>query len=84
LPESIRLSTILTGNHLGQLGNLEKLPDNQEIELIIKDPLIAILLDELRDDQYLLEEELHMIAKDWIDEGRVKDALAALMIIPQK
>lgn len=83
LPENIRLSTILTGNHLGQLGNLEKLPDNDEIELIRKDPLIAILLDELSEDKDLLEEEMQMIAKDWIDEGRVKDALAALMIISQ-
>ncbi|MCS7017736.1 MAG: flavin reductase family protein [Cytophagales bacterium] len=27
LPESIRLSPILTGNHLGKLGNTEQLPD---------------------------------------------------------
>jgi len=32
LPEKIRLSTILTGNDLGMLGNVEKLPTAAEIE----------------------------------------------------
>lgn len=31
LPESIRLSSILTGNHLGKLGNTEQLPDRSAL-----------------------------------------------------
>ncbi|MEL6560588.1 MAG: flavin reductase family protein [Bacteroidota bacterium] len=31
LPESVRMSEILTGNNLGRLGNLEKLPDEGEL-----------------------------------------------------
>ncbi len=80
LPENIRLSAILTGNHLGLLGNLEKLPGSEEIQQIKNDPLVAILLDELKHDPVILEEELHLLGKDWIDRGRVKDALAVLMI----
>jgi flavin reductase (DIM6/NTAB) family NADH-FMN oxidoreductase RutF len=32
LPESVRYSSILTGNHLGQLGNLEHYPTESEID----------------------------------------------------
>lgn len=31
LPESIRYSSILTGNHLGQIGNLESYPTQEEV-----------------------------------------------------
>ncbi|TND07889.1 MAG: hypothetical protein FD123_2879 [Bacteroidetes bacterium] len=31
LPERIRLSNVLTGNHLGQLGNTEQLPQSEEV-----------------------------------------------------
>lgn len=80
LPQEVRLSNILTGNDLGQLGNLEKLPDETDLQRIKNDPLIAILLDELLNDPETLSEELHMLAKDWIEKGRVADALCALML----
>ncbi len=84
LPVHVRLSNILTGNDLGQLGNLEKLPDESDQQRIKNDPLIAILLYELADDPETLTEELHMLAKDWIELGRAKDALSALMLIKNK
>ncbi|MBE0639993.1 MAG: flavin reductase family protein [Bacteroidales bacterium] len=80
LPENVRLSSILTGNHLGQLGNLEKLPDEADLQRIKTDPLVTILFDELADDPETLGEEIHLLAKDWIDQGRVLDALCALML----
>jgi len=36
MPKDIRESTILTGNDLGKLGNVENLPENGEIEEFIK------------------------------------------------
>lgn len=36
IPESIRNSTVLTGNDLGKLGNTEKLPDKETIEAFIQ------------------------------------------------
>jgi len=80
LPQEVRLSNILTGNDLGQLGNLEKLPDVSDLNRIKNDPLITILLDELANNPETLTEELHMLAKDWIEKGRVADALCALML----
>ena len=32
IPEAIRLSNVLTGNNLGQLGNVERLPSAEEVE----------------------------------------------------
>lgn len=37
LPEHIRLSKVLTGNELGQLANLENLPDKEEIENTLRE-----------------------------------------------
>lgn len=80
LPEHVRLSTILTGNDLGQLGNLEKFPDEVDLQRIKNDPLITILFDELANDHETLNEEIHLLAKDWIDQNRVMDALCALIL----
>lgn len=84
LPESVRLSPVLTGNYLGQLGNLEKLPDDVELQRVKSDPLVEILFDELAGDPETLSEELHMLAKDWIDAGKVMDALCALMLTEKR
>src|SRR3546814_18956313 len=32
LPEHIRLSNVLTGNHRGKLGNVDTLPSREEVE----------------------------------------------------
>jgi flavin reductase (DIM6/NTAB) family NADH-FMN oxidoreductase RutF len=37
LPDHIRLSKRLTGNHLGMLGNIEKIPEQKDIESARKD-----------------------------------------------
>lgn len=37
LPEHIRLSKVLTGNELGQLANLEHLPEKEEITEVLKE-----------------------------------------------
>lgn len=80
LPEPIRFSPVLTGNELGQLGNLPQLPSQDEITRIKDHPLIAILFNELAGKPDILSEELHLLASDWIKKGMVKEALAALML----
>lgn len=37
IPEDIRLSKVLTGNDLGMLGNIEKIPSQSEVEEFITD-----------------------------------------------
>jgi flavin reductase (DIM6/NTAB) family NADH-FMN oxidoreductase RutF len=81
LPEKIRYSSVLTGNHLGQLGNIEKLPDKEEILKIKNSPEVAGLLEKAGADAAHLEHLIHETARTWIDSGRVGDALALLMIM---
>ncbi len=80
LPERIRLSKYLTGNHLGQLGNMKSLPSAKDVDKIKKHPVVKNLLISLKNDQINLEQELQLLGRKWIDDGRVADAFAVLMI----
>ncbi|HWI93548.1 MAG TPA: flavin reductase family protein [Flavisolibacter sp.] len=76
LPESIRHSKILTGNHLGQLANVHEMPqvypsfDDEHLKNIIQ--YFSINPDEM-------EKELHQYAGRLLDEGRVDDAWQVLL-----
>ncbi len=71
LPESARLSTVLTGNDLGRLGNLEKLPSPQEIKKMKNTP-------EFRELQNNME-QLHRHVQSLINSGKARIALKWLM-----
>ena len=73
LPESIRLSEVLTGNDLGQLGNVEKLPSDEEV----RDFVAGMNMKKLRSDV----KATHKRAKELIAMGRVDDALKFLMSV---
>jgi flavin reductase (DIM6/NTAB) family NADH-FMN oxidoreductase RutF len=71
LPAPIRLSKVLTGNDLGQLGNLEHLPEDNEIEKA------ALMSDGKSSD------EIHRMAREMIKKGKVMDALALLLSLKE-
>jgi flavin reductase (DIM6/NTAB) family NADH-FMN oxidoreductase RutF len=76
LPESIRNSSILTGNELGQLGNLHEMPvidpsfDDGHLKQIIQ--YYSINPDDM-------EKELHGYAKKMLAAGKVKEAWQVLL-----
>ena len=70
LPEQIRFSHFLTGNDLGQLGNLEQLPTTEELIIMQEHPDFALSNKNI--------EQKHRLAHDWIADGKVKEALALL------
>ncbi len=72
LPEHIRLSHYLTGNELGRLGNLEKLPSESEIEILRSDSGIQ----DFKTDN----KALHEYASRLISEDKIEEALTILMI----
>jgi flavin reductase (DIM6/NTAB) family NADH-FMN oxidoreductase RutF len=72
LPESVRFSDILTGNDLGQLGNLDKMPSKEEVELFIANSGIS--------DLKIEKKLLHKHAQTLILAGRPYDALKVLMV----
>jgi hypothetical protein len=79
LPEEIRLSNVLTGNHLGQLGNVEVLISEAEA----KEALQSGLLEEISNKYNLSLGEIplksHQIAALLLNEKRVEDAWRILI-----
>jgi len=80
IPYAIRNSKILTGNNLGQLGNVEHLPTDEQIEDYIQSSEIKELLDATIGDSSTREMQLHLKAKQLLDEGRVEEAWKVLLI----
>jgi len=80
IPFAIRNSKILTGNNLGQLGNMEALPKDIEIDTYAQSPEIKELLDATIGDNQTREIQLHLKAKELLDGGRVEDAWKVLLL----
>lgn len=78
IPIEIRNSTILTGNDLGQLGNVEELPNETDVNEYRLTELSDIFV-ELEDDPRELEMQLHKKAHRLLSEGQVQEAWMALM-----
>ncbi len=69
IPNAIRNSTILTGNNLGQLGNIEIMPTPEEIENHTK----------TLNSKFTNEIEKHQYAKALLDANKVKEAWCILL-----
>lgn len=75
LPESVRQSQILTGNQLGIIAGLLKLPGDEEIETIGKSQDVINILSEIENSK----DGLHKLGAKYIDDGRNDEALAVLL-----
>ncbi len=78
LPKDIRLSKILTGNHLGQLGNTEKMPDETMVNEYKLTELSDVFMDN-EGDGLALERALHQYAAALLDQGKVEEAWMTLL-----
>ena len=78
IPERILNSKILTGNNLGQLGNVEKLPDETEVNEFKLMELSDIFI-KFQHNPIELETELHEIARQFLSKGKVLDAWKTLL-----
>lgn len=74
LPESVRKSSILTGNDLGLLGNIEALPTKEYIEAFWKQPSQSLFINKLK-----TTDEIHLKAKEFIEQKNVLDAWCILL-----
>lgn len=80
IPEKIRNSKVLTGNNLGQLGNVSQLPSAQEVEEYKKKSL-NLILEKIKNESHEPERSLHILAKELLDSGKVNDAWKTLLSI---
>ncbi|MEG0696951.1 MAG: flavin reductase family protein [Algoriella sp.] len=69
LPDDIKNSNYLTGNHLGQLGNVENLPTEEMIE-----NFKSQLKDRLDIQKFKSAEVRHQVASKLLDQGDVNGA----------
>jgi len=76
LPEKIRHSSLLTGNELGQLGNVEKIPGDHEIKAVMLIPEVRQIVDFSMNR----EDDLFLLAKKMLAAGNSQDALKVLLI----
>jgi len=79
IPDRIKTSTVLTGNHLGMLGNVEKLPSQEDVQGFASEPEVRAILDSF-DDEENIQLELHKLAADLLNEGEAGTAWKVLMI----
>jgi flavin reductase (DIM6/NTAB) family NADH-FMN oxidoreductase RutF len=80
LPDSIRLSKVLTGNDLGMLANEQVLPDADSIEVFkrMNKDLQKIHTDHA-DDAKELEKGLHQMAHSYLENNKAVDAWKVLL-----
>lgn len=69
IPEAIRLSSILTGNDLGMLGNIESLPGPEAVEAFIREDLEARKLLSAMDVKRLHEKAREYLAQNMVEEA---------------
>lgn len=78
LPESIRNSSILTGNQLGLLANVEEIP--QKDNSMLNDEHINSLLSMWKEDKIQLQNEIQRYAAKLLDDGFIDQAWQVLLI----
>ena len=78
LPEGIRKSTILTGNHLGLLGNVHDLP---EVNPAYEDERLKSIIQYYSVNPHEMEKELHHYAAELLNSNQVDAAWQVLLAL---
>lgn len=78
LPHDVRKSKVLTGNDLGQLANIEAIPNETDVNdyKLIE---LSELFIKYENDAAQLEHELHLLAKELLKENKVEEAWLTLL-----
>ncbi|MBC7829120.1 MAG: flavin reductase family protein [Chitinophagaceae bacterium] len=78
LPENIRHSKILTGNHLGQLGNVYEMPT---IDPAFYDETLKHIFQYYAINPDEMENELHVYAKTLLENEKIQEAWQVLLAV---
>lgn len=76
IPSSIKNSSILTGNHLGQLGNINELPT---IDPAFHDDRLKNIIQYYAINPSEMDQELHKYAAELLNEEKVQAAWQVLL-----
>jgi flavin reductase (DIM6/NTAB) family NADH-FMN oxidoreductase RutF len=78
LPESIKYSKILSGNHLGQLANVHEMPF---VDPAFEDGKLKNIFQYFSLNPEDMEKELHLYAAELLDDGKVVAAWQILLAL---
>lgn len=78
IPKRIRESIHLSGNDLGKLGNVERLPGDDEIKACADDSRVKEILENTSNGLEA-RENLHLYAKELLEENKVEQAWEVLL-----
>jgi flavin reductase (DIM6/NTAB) family NADH-FMN oxidoreductase RutF len=78
LPQSIRHSTILTGNNLGQLANVHELP---VVDVTFEDEHLKNIVQYFSINPTDMEKEVHTYAAQLLQKGKVGEAWQVLLAV---
>lgn len=73
MPHEVKNSSILTGNDLGKLGNVEMLPSQEEVNAFIKENNMQAYVQENESSK------LHIIAQEYLEKDQVTEAWKILL-----
>ena len=79
LPDFIRNSAVLTGNNLGQLGNIEKIPSEMDVLSYKNSGAINEAFKVYGKILDRPDDQLHHIAKELLDNNKVEEAWKVLL-----
>ncbi len=79
IPDKIRSSEILSGNDLGRLGNVESLPEENDVIAFRENEQVSDILNQNYNQRDQLSKELHLLAKNFLENGMVREAWLALL-----
>jgi hypothetical protein len=78
LPENIRNSSILTGNNLGQLGNVHEMP---AADPSFQDDRLKNIVQYYSINPEEMEKEIHIYARELLAKGRTNEAWQVLLML---
>ncbi|MEO6670850.1 MAG: flavin reductase family protein [Ferruginibacter sp.] len=76
LPADIRKSAVLSGNDLGQLGNVNEIPF---VDAAFHDEKLKNIIQYYAINPVEMENELHLYAKDLLQQGKLHEAWQVLL-----
>jgi flavin reductase (DIM6/NTAB) family NADH-FMN oxidoreductase RutF len=81
LPEGIRKSKYLSGNDIAILAGSERLPDEKELFDMGPVPEVKLIIDKYGSNFDAFEKEMHLLAKQEIEQGNTWFAFKILMVV---
>jgi hypothetical protein len=81
LPQGIRHSKYLSGNDIARIAASERLPEEKELFEMGPVPEVKFIIDKYGRHFESFEKEMHLLAKQEIEQGNIWFAFKVLMIV---